>query len=678
MIAKAPSILLLAMLVAAGTPASARSLWIDEGGRGGKEARAVGNVDGERMRIVLSTGERDVRVMTPDAPESDAGVVGPGPGGEAVELGYRLRARVVVRAGNEGALSAALVGRAGAGKPVRVSEAGALAEFYTIDVATVREAATLASALAANPAIMHASVDASRPRGLRDAPTDPGFPLQWHLNNASNPAFSTGVLAAWNAGYTGTGVTVGIVEDGFNPEHPDIAANFNATASQPAAWIPGFIDHGTATAGLAAAIANNGKGGAGVAYNARVARHYIGFESENAAAFAFRNDLNFVKSNSWGPLDNATIAHMSAIEAAALADAATLGRAGKGTVIVWAAGNGAQSGDRVSYDPYASCRYAMAIGSIDNLDRRAVYSERGSSLLLVTTSSYDFSGSGGSGIYTSTGSATSGDGDYTAFFGGTSAAAPIASGVVALVLQANPNLTWRDVQHVLVRSARRCNPADPSWFQNGSGRWTSHDFGFGAIDAGAAVALAPTFAPRAPEVTVTSAAATPNVAIPDLNTTGVTSTITTPANLVIEHVEVVLNAPHTRLGDLRIELISPSGTVSVLAETRSDYSSGYANYTLSSVRCWGERAKGTWMLRVSDREQGNVGTLNSWQLRLHGARPNCPADWDNSSDGGAGTIDDLFLFLNDWFNGLADFDNSGGQTIDDLFLYLNAYFEPCL
>jgi subtilisin-like proprotein convertase family protein len=178
-------------------------------------------------------------------------------------------------------------------------------------------------------------------------------------------------------------------------------------------------------------------------------------------------------------------------------------------------------------------------------------------------------------------------------------------------------------------------------------------------------------------VTVLTPVLAVNQPIPDNTPAGITSTITTPANLVVERAEIVLNAPHARLGDLRVELISPSGTVSVLADTRSDYSAGYTNYTLSSVRCWGERARGAWTLRVSDTEAGSTGTLASWQLRLIGARSRCLGDWDNSSDGAAATIDDLFLFLNDWFLGLADFDNSGSQTIDDLFLYLGAYFQPC-
>lgn len=668
--------LTLAALAAVSVAAlGAGAAWGAPPGVGGLAAAA----GGERFTLPLAGGEREVVVLTPDAFESEARVVEPdGAGGMREAAGYRVRARVTLRPADAAALDKLLAARGRNEHAAAVAAQGALAEFRMIDVATVRGAAELARALRAEPGCADVTVDSFRPRTLRDVPTDPGYPQQWHLSNAAVPAASINVVGAWDAGWTGSGVTVAVIEDGFNPEHPDLAANFNALASQAPPWSPGFIDHGTCTAGLVGAAANNGKGGAGVAYGAQVSRGYIGYDTDNQAAFAYRNDLNFVKSNSWGPLDNANIAMISAIETAAIQDAAALGRGGKGSVFVWAGGNGGQAGDRTNYDPYASSRYAIAVGSIDNIDRRAIYSEPGSSLLVVATSSYDFFGSNGSGIYTSTGSATSGDGDYTAFFGGTSAAAPIASGVVALVLQANPNLTWRDVQHVLVRTARKCNPTDPSWMLNGAGRWTSDEFGFGAIDATAATALAPVFPPRAPETTVTVPVMAVGTAIPDGDLVGVTSTVSTPAHLIVEHAEVILNAPHERIGDLRVELVSPSGTVSLLADVRSDYTAGYANYAFTSVRSWGERSRGTWTLRVSDRLAGNLGTFESWQLKLHGARSRCPADWDNSTDSsGSASIDDLFLFLGDYFAGQADFDNSGACTIDDLFLFLNAYFVPC-
>ncbi|MBY0396477.1 MAG: proprotein convertase P-domain-containing protein, partial [Thermoleophilia bacterium] len=273
-----------------------------------------------------------------------------------------------------------------------------------------------------------------------------------------------------------------------------------------------------------------------------------------------------------------------------------------------------------------------------------------------------------------TGSSSSGAGDYTSSFGGTSAAAPIASGAIALVLQANPNLTARDVQHVLIRTARRVQPDDESWALNGAGRWGSDVFGFGAIDAAAAVALAPGFVSRGPERTVASALRSPSLAIPDANLVGVSDAVVIPSNLLVERVQVVLTAPHDKAGDLRVILTSPSGTQSVLADTREDYSPGYASYTLASVRSWDERAAGTWTLRVADTSPGLTGTLASWRLIVIGAPPPCPVDYDAS---GTRTVADIFSFLSAWFAGLGDFNLDGATAVDDIFAFLSAWFAGC-
>jgi subtilisin-like proprotein convertase family protein len=364
---------------------------------------------------------------------------------------------------------------------------------------------------------------------------------------------------------------------------------------------------------------------------------------------------------------------MSSIELTALENAVTTGRNGLGEVFVWAAGNGAQdNNDRVDYDGYGSNRFSMAIGAIDNTDRAASYSEPGSALMLVTTSSYDFAGSNGSGIYTTSGSDITGPGQYTSGFGGTSAASPIAAGVVALMLQANPNLTWRDVQHVLIRSARRVNPADPGWTANGSGRFVHYQFGFGAIDAAAAVSLAQTFTTRGSEHTYQNTANV-NLPIPDNSPVGVSSSITIPANLSIERVQVVLTAPHPRIGDLRITLTSPSGSSSLLADTRNDTTAGYNAFTFTSVRHWDERSHGVWTLHIEDRTAGSSGTFTNWKLKIYGGLPACPADWN----GNGLSIQDVFDFLNDWFAGIGDFNNDGVVQIQDIFDFLNAWFAGC-
>ena len=66
---------------------------------------------------------------------------------------------------------------------------------------------------------------------------------------------------------------------------------------------------------------------------------------------------------------------------------------------------------------------------------------------------------------------------------GTSSAAPLAAGIFALVLEANPKLTWRDMQHLVFHTAQITSPLDPDWQKNGCGKHVNHKFGFGLLNA---------------------------------------------------------------------------------------------------------------------------------------------------------------------------------------------------
>jgi subtilisin-like proprotein convertase family protein len=636
----------------------------------------VVSADAPVLNARTSLGFRAYRVTDPEAFESAAALLPDDPKlKQGEQQGHRLYARVIVEIADPA--SAARIDAIATAQGLQTkaqqfsSLPGPISRFYTVETPSIRIAAALVASLVIDPAITSAMLDTQRPRALRNLPIDPGVSQQWYLSNPTTPSASLNVIPAWKAGFIGSGVTVGIVEAGFLPDHPDYVNNYNAAASQSPLFTPGYTNHGTSCAGLIAMSANNGIGGAGVAYGAKVARQYYGSESQTAAALLYQPDLNHIRSNSWGPPDSGSLGPISPIEDAALESGAMSGRSGKGTVYVWAGGNGGDLHDRVDYDQYASHHSVMAIGSIDNTDALASYSELGSSLMFVTTSSADFAGSNGSGIYTTSGVSTTPPGNYASAFGGTSAAAPIASGVIALVLQARPDLTWRDIQHVLVRTARRVDPTDDGWLVNGAGRWVNERYGFGALDAGAAVALAQTFPLKGPPIALTSPEKAVDLPIPDNTPTGVSSTIHIPSNFLVEKAQVVLTAPHSRLGDLRIELVSPAGTPSLLASTRTDFSSGYSNYTFTTVRAWDERAKGDWTLTISDRTADISGMFNRWSLKLYGGAAPCPGDWNTD---GHVNIDDIFIFLNDWFSTGADADNNGIVSLDDVFIFINQWF----
>jgi len=205
-------------------------------------------------------------------------------------------------------------------------------------------------------------------------------------------------------------------------------------------------------------------------------------------------------------------------------------------------------------------------------------------------------------------------GDCTSSFGGTSAAAPLVAGIVALILQKNPNLGWRDVQGVLIQSAARLAPSDSDWQTNGAGFRVNHKFGFGLVDATAAVNLAGIWSNYGVQVT-SSASVQDSHPIPEVGVYNSYANIT--SSFTMEHATVRLVANHPRRGEIVVSLISPSGTVSRLQEKHNDQTANI-DWTYGTIFNWGESSAGDWTLQVSDTSERNTGYLVSWTLTLYG------------------------------------------------------------
>lgn len=291
------------------------------------------------------------------------------------------------------------------------------------------------------------------------------------------------------------------------------------------------------------------------------------------------------------------------------------GRGGLGNIYVFAAGNNALDADNVNYDSFTNSRYTITVAAIDHEGKHSSYSNPGASLLISGYSSND-----NVGVITTDNSDELNLNGYTEDFGGTSAATPLVSGVIALMLEANPNLTWRDVQHILVETAEKNDPNEPNWVQNGAGYHVNDLYGFGAIDAIAAVNQATTWETVAEEISVTSEAIVVNNLIPDQDATGISSSVKIKEDINLEWVEIVFDAEHLVQDDLEVVLTSPDGTQSVLAKSRNENQTDYNNWKFTSARYWGESSQGEWTLTVADKINLNSGTWNSWQINFYGTR----------------------------------------------------------
>jgi subtilisin family serine protease len=494
---------------------------------------------------------------------------------------------------------------------------------------------------------------------------DPLLSAQWHLANDGHSGGTVGVDAnvrhAWDYGVSGRGATISIVDEGVQGTHVDLEASFDPIASydfigtgddDPSPDGTGddcFSSsanssecHGTAVAGVAAAVGDNGIGVAGAAPNATIGSSRILANPGGASSIGIASALSptttrvdgggggydasriDVSNNSWGYAGGVLVSQP--VITNAINSGALLGRGGLGTIYVFSAGNERAEADGQGDVNYASgshnSRHAIAVAATGDGGLIAPYSSPGAPILIAAPSN-----GSGEGITTTDLDDSSGTAngyhrtDYTEDFGGTSSAAPLVSGVVALVLQANPNLTNRDVQHVLIDSATRDGLSATGWSANQSGREFSHDYGFGLINAAGAVTLASNWQPVSPEVFINSGRQIVDTAVDDVGT-AVTSSVVVAPNIRVEAVEVVLNATHAQRDDLEVTLehLGSVTTTSRLTRTRaSDAAANYSNFMLMSRAHWGELSSGTWRLSVRDGSNNAVtGTFDNWTLRIFG------------------------------------------------------------
>lgn len=462
---------------------------------------------------------------------------------------------------------------------------------------------------------------------------DPYWAQQWHLHGYE---FASVDLDPAQVMKTGRGIVIGIVDDGLQHTHPEIHNNylqqysydFNGRDGDP---MPSQQDgHGTSAAAVAMGIRGNGHCGQGAAPEAKIAgiRAIAGPVSdlEEAEALSLHANHIDIYSCSWGPADTGDdMVRPGRLvqETLEIYAGQKHGRNGKGNIYMWAAGNGRAYDDSCAYDGYAGSPYVNAIGAIDVTGDQSWYSEGCSNLMAVAPSS-----GASRGITTADllGRAGYDSGECTHSFGGTSSAAPLAAGVAALILEQRPDLTWRDVKHVIAKGAKHIRPSDASWNVNSAGYHHSNRFGFGLLKIPALLetarrhVLVPNQKSRSAPVQRLS----PGL-VPDNGYSCLEHSVSLHGSQIqfIEYVLVTVYIEHPRRGEVTIHLTSPSGTVSELATKHNDYHRNYPNdgWTFSSLHFWGEaQADGTWTLEVCDREPNNgyKGALKWYQINVAG------------------------------------------------------------
>lgn len=476
---------------------------------------------------------------------------------------------------------------------------------------------------------------------------DPNFFDEWYLNpdrpnkRGDTPVASLRVRECWRKGITGKNIVLTILDDGVEKNHTDIAANYDPNASfdvndndtdpHPRYDPTNENKHGTRCAGEIAMVANNQNCGVGVAFDSKIGgvRLLDGkvTDTTEALSLSFNRQYIDIYSASWGPNDDGkTTEKPGKLVQKALQLGVKEGRGGKGSIFAWASGNGGRVGDNCNSDGYTSSIYTLSVSSATQYGNSPWYAERCSSSMAATYSSGAMN----------EGKVVTADlrNTCTEQHSGTSAAAPLAAGIIALVLEANPDLTWRDVQHVVVHTAR-VEPLkkDKGWYRNAAGYCVNLAFGFGLMDAEAMVDLAD------PDTWV--AVGEQHVCTVEMRDTSNMPRTLTSGNFIevefttdgclgqaseinfLEHIEVVLDLSYERRGVIYAEIESPSGTITSLMQERNyDYSKkGFVDFPLMSVHTWGEDPTGTWKFRVADKTPQNYsGELTNVKLVLYGTK----------------------------------------------------------
>ncbi|MFI5551758.1 S8 family peptidase [Streptomyces sp. NPDC051738] len=459
-------------------------------------------------------------------------------------------------------------------------------------------------------------------------PNDTEYTKQWDLFETTA---GMNVPGAWDVA-TGSGVTVAVIDTGY-VSHSDLGANIvagydfisdtavsndgNGRDSNPADTGDWTTDgqcstdwtattsswHGTHVAGTIAAVTNNSKGVAGIAYGAKVSPLRVlgqcgGYDSDiiDAITWASGGTVSGVPANtnvakvinmSLGGGGACSTATQSAINAAV----------NRGTAVVVAAGN--SNANAANYSP-ASCNNVISVAAADRQGNRSYYSNFGS-VVDIAAPGGETNSVTANGILSTLNSGTQGPSSESyEYYQGTSMAAPHVAGLAALMKSANASLTPAQIESAIKTNSRTL----PGTCSGGCGA--------GLADAAKTVqAVSGSSGGSTGGTTFTSSGA---LSVPD-NGSAVESSITVSGRSgnAPSALQVGVDITHTYRGDLVIDLVAPDGSTYRLKAASSSDSADNVSTTYT-VNASSETANGTWKLRVQDTAADDTGRLNSWKL----------------------------------------------------------------
>ena len=469
--------------------------------------------------------------------------------------------------------------------------------------------------------------------------TDKYEKKQWYLDGSTmDSSLSIDVFSVW-ADYTGKGVKVGVIDSQIDFRHSDLKGAYDTSLDYNFALGTGNVSidpanlphlHGTAVAGIISAEGDNLVGTVGIASGATLVGYGIDYNKSTAvsdilAALDRSAELDVV-NNSWSFSSNfADDFGRNPEYGAALLNPVMNGRDGLGTSLVFAAGN-VGTGGSSNYHNFQNSPYTIAVGAVDPNGAASSFTSVGANVLISAA---------GRDVFTTTLN------ERWDHFNGTSFAAPAVSAAIALMLEANPELGYRDVQEILAYSARREGLSDTVTFNdgwttngatnfNGGGLHFSDAFGYGFLNVHDAVRLAETWTDQQTYANLASVSktVTTNKTLVAGKTDMIAVDLVIDKAMSVEHVQLSMDLRWTETGNLDVYLVSPEGTkVRLMYDLPgTDRVGNVRDFTFSSVASMGEMAKGTWTLEIHNRNPDAVlksgdpmsGTLSDVTLTVLG------------------------------------------------------------